>query len=83
MNPCNTLFDSKRLIGCNFDNTSVQSDTVHWPFTVLKGPEGKPIIEGVQSAHVYPIVQALHTGACEFKLTFIFTIQLSALIMLA
>ena len=47
MNPRNTVFDAKRLIGRKFDDTSVQMDMKHWPFTVLKGPEGKPIIEGM------------------------------------
>ena len=47
MNPRNTVFDAKRLIGRKFDDSSVQQDMKHWPFTVLKGPEGKPIIEGM------------------------------------
>ena len=47
MNPRNTVFDAKRLIGRKFDDTSVQQDMKHWPFKVLKGPEGKPIIEGM------------------------------------
>ena len=46
MNPRNTVFDAKRLIGRKFNDTAVQQDMKHWPFTVLAGPEGKPIIEG-------------------------------------
>ena len=45
MNPENTVFDAKRLIGRKFDDPSVQSDMKHWPFKLLRGPEGKPIIQ--------------------------------------
>jgi len=44
MNPTNTVFDAKRLIGRKFDEPSVTSDMKHWPFKVISDG-GKPKIE--------------------------------------
>jgi L1 cell adhesion molecule like protein len=44
MNPTNTVFDAKRLIGRRFNDQEVQSDMKHWPFKLVE-KNGKPYIE--------------------------------------
>ncbi|KAF5895124.1 heat shock cognate 71 kDa protein [Clarias magur] len=44
MNPTNTIFDAKRLIGRRFEDSVVQSDMKHWPFKVISDG-GRPKVE--------------------------------------
>ena len=44
MNPQNTVFDAKRLIGRKFSDPEVQSDMKHFPFKIVD-KNSKPIIE--------------------------------------
>merc|ERR1711871_1941020 len=43
INPENTVFDAKRLIGRDFGDKNVQKDMKHWPFSVIK-KDDKPYV---------------------------------------
>jgi|UniRef100_A0A7S4G8H6 L1 cell adhesion molecule like protein len=45
MNPKNTVFDAKRLIGRRFSESAVQSDMKHWSFEVVNKGDDKPIVK--------------------------------------
>ena len=44
MNPSNTVFDAKRLIGRKFEDSAVQSDMKHFSFNVVNDG-GKPKVQ--------------------------------------
>merc|ERR1719426_716927 len=48
LNPANTVYDAKRLIGRRFTDAAVQHDMKLWPFKIVNA-EGKPHIEVIAS----------------------------------
>lgn len=44
MNPHNTVFDAKRMIGRRFNDPEIQADMKHWPFKIVD-KDGKPNIQ--------------------------------------
>ncbi|KAJ8581255.1 heat shock protein 70 [Rhizopogon salebrosus TDB-379] len=45
VNPANTVFAFKRLIGRQYKDKEVQEDIKHWPFHVVPKPDGRPAVE--------------------------------------
>jgi len=65
INPTNTIYDVKRLIGRNFNDRTVQSDIRLWPFKIVD-KNGRPYIEvtvnGEQKAFAPEEVSAMVLG---------------------
>lgn len=45
LNPLNTVYDAKRLLGKTFDDPTLQKDKKLFPFDIIKGEDGRPKIE--------------------------------------
>ncbi|KAG1746360.1 heat shock protein 70 family [Suillus lakei] len=45
VNPANTVFAFKRLVGRRYKDKEVQEDIKHWPFSVVEKPDGRPAVE--------------------------------------
>lgn len=45
VNPVNTVFDAKRLIGRRWSDATTQSDMKHFPFKVIQAEGNRPVIE--------------------------------------
>jgi len=57
MNPENTIYDAKRLIGRNFNEQSVKNDMKYFTFNVESDSSGKPIIKvhkGDEEKNLHP-----------------------------
>ena len=52
INPTNTVFDAKRLLGREFNDPHVQKDIEIFPYKVLSTPDNKPIIEVIYKDEV-------------------------------
>jgi L1 cell adhesion molecule like protein len=51
-NPQNTVFDAKRLIGRDFNDSHVQKDMALWPFKVIEDEHKKPKIQVTSNKEV-------------------------------
>jgi L1 cell adhesion molecule like protein len=58
MNPHNTVFDAKRLIGRKFADAEVQADIKHFPFKVIDR-QGKPLAEVTYKGEVKQFVSKI------------------------
>lgn len=47
LNPSNTIYNAKRLIGRNFDDTSIESDIKTWPFKVMVNQRQQMVVSAI------------------------------------
>jgi len=52
INPENTIFDAKRLIGRKYSDPVIQNDMKHWPFKVIPGSNDAPLFEVLSRGEV-------------------------------
>ena len=45
IDPCNTIFDAKRMLGLAFNDPAIQEDSKLWPFKVVEGFGGMAAVE--------------------------------------
>ena len=45
LNPSQSVFAIKRILGLNFNDKNVQEDIKNWPFKVIEGIDNKPLIQ--------------------------------------
>ena len=64
MNPRNTVFDAKRLIGRKYTDAEVVSDMKHFPFKVVDGGNSKPVIEVEYRGETKRFVSAFWLTIC-------------------
>ena len=66
MNPTNTIFDAKRLIGRKFEDEHIQRDMKHWSFSVVNF-NGKPKLQ-VDFKGMWNLVRIVESWAQRSKM---------------
>ncbi|CAG7831645.1 unnamed protein product, partial [Allacma fusca] len=64
LNPQDTIYDVKRMCGRHFDEEKIQRLRKYWPFTIVKGEDGKIQIK-VQNKYLPP--EQVHGNTDSFE----------------